>query len=133
MTNWIVGHTDRFKAAVTQRSISNWISFYGTSDIGPFFVQFQLENNLSQVEALWKMSPLAYAENAKTPLLVIHGDNDLRCPKEQGEQFYIAMKRQRVDTQMVTFPQSSHGLSRNGLPNLRVERMQHIVDWFETH
>ncbi|WP_028274315.1 S9 family peptidase [Atopococcus tabaci] len=133
MTNWIVGHTDRFRAAVTQRSISNWISFYGTSDIGPFFVQFQLQNNLSQVEELWKMSPLAYAENAKTPLLVIHGENDLRCPQEQGEQIYIAMKRQRVDTKLVTFPQSSHGLSREGLPNLRMERLQHIVEWFEIH
>lgn len=133
MTNWIVGHTDRFKAAVTQRSISNWISFYGTSDIGPHFVQFQLQNNVSQMEELWKMSPLAYAENAQTPLLLIHGDEDLRCPKEQAEQFYTAMKRQRVDTKLVTFPQSNHGLSRNGLPNLRKERLQHIVDWFETY
>lgn len=133
MTNWVVGHTDRFKAAVTQRSISNWISFYGTSDIGPFFVKFQLQHDLSNVEKLWEMSPLAHAHNAKTPILVMHSDEDLRCPKEQGEQFYVAMKRQGVDTQFMTFPKSSHGLSRAGLPNLRIQRMEAITEWFKTH
>lgn len=133
MTNWIVGHTDRFKAAVTQRSISNWISFYGTSDVGPFFVQFQLQNDLSNVTRLWEMSPLAYAKKAKTPILILHSDEDLRCPKEQGEQFYIAMKRQGVETQFMTFPKSSHGLSRNGLPNLRIDRLKAVSDWFESH
>lgn len=133
MTNWIVGHTDRFKAAVTQRSISNWISFYGTSDVGPFFVQFQLQNDLSNVTKLWEMSPLAHAKNAKTPILILHSDDDLRCPKEQGEQFYIAMKRQGVETQFMTFPKSSHGLSRNGLPNLRIDRLKAVSDWFESH
>lgn len=133
MTNWIVGHTDRFKAAVTQRSISNWISFYGTSDVGPFFVQFQLQNDLSNVTKLWEMSPLAHAKHAKTPILILHSDDDLRCPKEQGEQFYIAMKRQGVETQFMTFPKSSHGLSRNGLPNLRIDRLKAVSDWFESH
>jgi len=133
MTNWMVTHTDRFRAAVTQRSISNWISFYGTSDIGPAFVEFQLGRDLSNHEALWEMSPIAHAENANTPLLVIHGEEDLRCPQEQGEQMYIAMKKQRVETRFVTFPKSSHGLSRNGLPNLRMERLDEIVNWFEEH
>lgn len=133
MTNWIVGHTDRFQAAVTQRSISNWISFYGTSDIGPFFTKFQLQHDLDELDALWKMSPLAYARNAKTPLLILHGQADLRCPQEQGEQFFVAMKKNQIDTKMILFPQSSHGLSRNGLPSLRVERLQSIVDWFDQH
>ncbi|WP_208560568.1 S9 family peptidase [Marinilactibacillus kalidii] len=133
MTNWIVGHTDRFKAAVTQRCISNWISFYGTSDVGPHFVEFQLQHDLSDMQELWKMSPLAYAGNVKTPLLVIHGEEDLRCPQEQAEQMYIAMKKQGVDTKLITFPQSSHGLSRMGLPNLRLARMEAIVEWFEKH
>lgn len=133
MTNWMVTHTNRFKAAVTQRSISNWISFYGTSDVGPSFVEFQLGRDLSDVEDLWKMSPLAHAKNAQTPLLILHGEEDHRCPQEQGEQMYRAMKKQRVQTRLVTFPQSSHGLSREGLPNLRIERLEEIVDWFETH
>lgn len=133
MTNWIVTHNDRFKAAVTQRCISNWVSFYGTSDIGPSFVEFQLGRDLSKADELWEMSPLAHAENAKTPLLIIHGEEDYRCPQEQAEQMYIAMKKQRVDTRFVTFPQSSHGLSREGLPNLRQERLSEIVTWFENY
>lgn len=133
MTNWIVTQTDRFRAAVTQRSISNWISFYGTSDIGPHFVEYQLGRDLSDAEGLWKMSPMAHVQNAKTPLLVIHGEEDLRCPLEQGEQMYIAMKKQNVETRLVTFPKSSHGLSRNGLPNLRMERLEEVANWFKNH
>lgn len=133
MTNWIVTHTDRFKAAVTQRSISNWISFYGTSDVGASFTEFQLGRDLSDIEGLWKMSPLAYAEDAKTPLLILHGEEDLRCPIEQGQQMYIAMKKHGVETKFVNFPQSSHGLSRAGKPNLRIERLEEVVNWFNEH
>lgn len=130
MTNWIVTHTDRFKAAVTQRSISNWISFYGTSDVGPFFVEYQLQQDLSNSQRLWELSPLAYASNAKTPLLILHGEEDLRCPLEQAQQFYIAMRKYGVPTKLITFPQSSHGLSRIGLPNLRMKRLEAIQEWF---
>lgn len=133
MTNWIVGHTNRFRAAISQRSISNWISFYGTSDVGAFFVEFQLQRDLSDVEGLWKMSPLAYAKSAQTPILLMHSEQDLRCPMEQAEQFYVAMKKQRVETKLITFPQSSHGLSRNGLPNLRVKRFATILEWLDQH
>lgn len=130
MTNWIIGHTQRFKRGVTQRSISNWLSFYGTSDIGAFFVNYQLQRNLEQGAELWQMSPLAHLSNITTPLLVLHGQEDLRCPLEQGEQMYIGMKSQGVETKMITFPQSSHGLSRTGLPNLRKSRLESIVQWF---
>ena len=133
MTNWIVTHTDRFRAAVTQRSISNWISFYGTSDIGPFFVEKQLLDDINNPERLWEMSPVAHAKNAKTPLLVLHGQSDLRCPQEQGEQMYMAMRKNNVPTKMILFPQSSHGLSRQGLPNLRQARLKAITDWFEEY
>ena len=133
MTNWIVRHTDRFRAAVTQRSISNWISFYGTSDIGPFFVEKQLLDDIHNPQRLWEMSPVAHAKNAKTPLLVLHGQSDLRCPQEQGEQMYMAMRKNNVPTKMILFPQSSHGLSRSGLPNLRQERLKAITDWFEEY
>lgn len=130
MANWIIGHTQRFKRGVTQRSISNWLSFYGTSDIGAFFVNYQLQRNLEQGAELWQMSPLAHLSNITTPLLVLHGQEDLRCPLEQGEQMYIGMKSQGVETKMITFPQSSHGLSRTGLPNLRKSRLESIVQWF---
>lgn len=130
MTNWIVTHTNRFKAAVTQRSISNWISFYGTSDIGPFFVEYQLQADILNPKRLWEMSPIAYIQNAQTPLLILHGEEDLRCPKEQAEQFYIAMKKRKIPTKLILFPHSSHGLSRTGLPNLRQERLNAIIEWF---
>ncbi len=133
MTNWIVTHTDRFKAAVTQRSISNWISFYGVSDIGPSFVEFQLGADLSEMDKLWKMSPLAHAEYAKTPLLIIHAEEDYRCPLEQAEQMYIAMKKHNVETELVIFPKSDHGLSREGIPNLRMERLEAIANWFKKY
>lgn len=131
MTNWIVGHTNRFKRAITQRSISNWISFYGTSDVGSFFVEYQLQHDLEDYEELYRMSPIKYVANIKTPTLVMHSLNDYRCPIEQGEQFFTSLKRHNVETELITFPQSSHGLSRNGLPNLRVERFHEIIEWLQ--
>lgn len=131
MTNWIVGHTNRFKAAVTQRSISNWISFRGVSDIGYYFNEWQIQADLGEVEKLWKHSPIAYVENMKTPLKIIHNERDFRCPMEQAEQLYIALKHQGIETEFVRFPESDHNLSRTGKPNLRIERLNHISSWFD--
>ncbi|WP_338541929.1 S9 family peptidase [Paenibacillus tundrae] len=134
MTNWIVGHTDRFTAAVTQRSISNWLSFYGVSDIGYFFTEDQIGGNAwEDTEKLWKHSPLAYVGNVTTPLLILHGEQDLRCPIEQAEQLYIALKRRRQTTRLVRFPGANHELSRGGHPHLRVRRLEHIAGWFNEH
>ncbi|MEC0123573.1 S9 family peptidase [Paenibacillus pabuli] len=134
MTNWIVGHTDRFKAAVTQRSISNWLSFYGVSDIGFFFTEDQIGGNAwDDTEKLWKHSPLAYVGNVSTPLLILHGEQDLRCPIEQAEQLYVALKRRRQTTRFVRFPGANHELSRGGHPYLRVRRLEHIAGWFNEH
>ncbi|CAM3777363.1 S9 family peptidase [Mesobacillus thioparans] len=133
MTNWIVGHTDMFKAAVTQRSISNWISFYGVSDIGYYFTEWQIQSDLSDLETLWKHSPLAYADKINTPLLILHSEKDYRCPIEQAEQLFIALKRQGKETKFIRFPESNHELSRSGKPNLRLSRLAAIVDWFNGH
>ena len=133
MTNWIVGHTDRFKAAVTQRSISNWISFYGVSDIGYYFTEWQIQADLSYLETLWKHSPLAYVDQINTPLLILHSEKDYRCPIEQAEQLFIALKRQGKETKFIRFPESNHELSRSGKPNLRLARLASIVDWFNSH
>ncbi|SEM80441.1 S9 family peptidase [Paenibacillus sp. OK076] len=134
MTNWIVGHTDRFKAAVTQRSISNWLSFYGVSDIGFFFTEDQIGGNAwDDTEKLWKHSPLAYVGNINTPLLILHGEQDLRCPIEQAEQLYVALKRRKQTTRFVRFPGANHELSRGGHPHLRVRRLEHIAGWFNEH
>ncbi|WP_332648603.1 S9 family peptidase [Lysinibacillus sp. 54212] len=131
MTNWIVGHTDRFKAAVTQRSISNWISFFGVSDIGYYFSEWQILSDMKSPDKLWDHSPLKYAENVSTPLLILHSEKDFRCPIEQAEQLYITLKSQGKEVGFVRFPDSDHNLSRTGLPNLRIERLEQIVSWFK--
>lgn len=134
MTNWIVGHTNRFQAAVTQRSISNWVSFYGVSDIGYYFTEDQIWGNpWNDLEKLWKHSPIAYVEQVDTPLLILHSEQDLRCPIEQGEQLFIALKRLGKEAQFIRFPGADHNLSRSGHPHLRVKRLTHIVRWFEEH
>ena len=130
MTNWIVGHTDRFKAAVTQRSISNWISFYGVSDIGYYFTEWQIQSDMTDIDKLWDHSPLKYAANVTTPLLILHGEDDLRCPIEQAQQLYITLKRMGKETEFVRFPNADHNLSRTGLPNLRIARLEEITGWF---
>ncbi|WP_046213456.1 S9 family peptidase [Paenibacillus wulumuqiensis] len=134
MTNWIVGHTDRFKAAVTQRSICNWVSFYGVSDIGFYFTEDQIGGTPWQrLETLWKHSPLAFVENVKTPILVLHGEQDLRCPMEQAEQWFTGLKRIGAVTRLVRFPDADHNLSRSGHPQLRIQRLEHIAGWFEQY
>lgn len=132
MTNWIVSHTNRFKAAVTQRSISNWLSFYGVSDIGYFFTKWEQGYNLlDNPKKLWDFSPLKYAENVETPLLILHSELDHRCPIEQGEQLFITLKHLHKEVEFVRFPGESHNLSRTGQPDMRIERLNHILRWFE--
>ena len=133
MTNWIVGHTNRFKAAVTQRSISNWISFFGVSDIGYYFSEWQMGADMTDVDKLWKHSPLKYAKNVETPLLILHSENDYRCPIEQSEQLYVTLKSMGKDTQFVRFPEADHNLSRTGKPNLRFARLEQIAGWMEKY
>ncbi|GAA0368822.1 S9 family peptidase [Bacillus horti] len=133
MTNVIVTRTDRFKAAVTQRSICNWLSFYGTSDIGFFFTYAQhgKANLWDDEEKLLRVSPIRYARNVKTPTLILHSEQDLRCPMEQAEQWYIALRYLGVETKLVRFPDENHELSRSGKPKHRLERLQHLIGWFE--
>lgn len=133
MTNWIVSHTNRFKAAVTQRSISNWISFYGVSDIGYYFCEWQHLLDKSDFDGLWKISPLRYVDHIETPLLILHSEEDLRCPIEQAEQLYIALKHRRKTAKLIRFPKSNHELSRSGIPNLRIRRLNYIKEWFEQY
>ena len=133
MTNWIVGHTNRFKAAVTQRSISNWTSFFGVSDIGYYFTPWQIGTDMLDPEKLWEHSPLKYAKNIETPLLILHSELDFRCPIEQAEQLFITLKSMGKVAAFVRFPDNNHNLSRTGTPNLRIERLQQIVSWFEKY
>ena len=134
MTNWIIGHTDRFCCAASQRSISNWLSFYGVSDIGPYFSADQtLGDPFDSPEKMWEQSPLKYAKNVKTPTLFIHSDEDYRCPLEQGLQMVTALMQQGVPARMCLFHGENHELSRSGRPKHRLRRLREITDWFEAY
>lgn len=134
MTVWIIGHTDRFKAAVTQRCVSNLVSMWGSSDLNWIFQEVLNDKPpFEDLEKFWQHSPIKYIGNAKTPTMVIHSENDLRCPIEQGEQVFVALKKLGVDTEMVRFPDEFHGLSRNGRTDRRVARLNHIRAWFDKY
>ncbi|WP_448521213.1 S9 family peptidase [Pseudothermotoga sp.] len=134
MTNWIIGHTHRFKAAVSQRSIANWISKFGTTDIGYFFVEDQhLATPWSDFEKLWWHSPMKYANEVKTPTLFIHSEEDYRCWLVEGIQMFTSLKYHGVETKLVMFRGENHELSRSGKPLHRMRRLREILDWFEKH
>ncbi len=134
MTNWIIGHTDRFKAAVSQRSISNWLSKSNTTDIGYYFSADQIgETAWSNPEKLWWHSPLKYADRVHTPTLFIHSDEDYRCWLAEGIQMFTALKFHGVEARMCIFRGENHELSRSGLPKHRVRRLEEITRWFDEH
>lgn len=132
MTNWIVGHTNRFRAAAAQRSISNWTTEYGVTDIGYYFVPDQMgATPFSDYEALWNMSPLKYAENIETPLLLEHSDQDYRCWLPEALQMFTALKDQGKEARIIITKGENHELSRSGKPKSRIRRIQEITDWFD--
>lgn len=136
MTNWIIGHTDRFAAAATQRSISNWISFYGSSDIGYTFACDQADTDTFDQAGflkLWEHSPLRYINGCDTPTLIIHADKDYRCPLEQGMQMFTALKDRGVDSEMFLFHNETHELSRSGKPKGRILRLKAITEWMDKY
>jgi dipeptidyl aminopeptidase/acylaminoacyl peptidase len=134
MTNWVVGHTDRFKAAVTMRSISNHLSQWGTSDLAFMKGFWEFPGDPWEVPTwYWERSPLAYVTNITTPLLILHSEMDLRCPVGEGEQLFAALKKLKREAVFVRFPGESHDLSRIGKPKHRAERLRLIVQWFADH
>lgn len=134
MTNWIIGHTNRFKAAATQRSVSNLISMWGSSDFNWAFQEtFDNKAPYESIGELWRMSPISHFANVKTPTLVLHSMQDHRCPIEQDEQVYVALKKLGVPTEFIVFPDESHGLSRGGRTDRRIARLNHILHWFDRY
>ena len=134
MTNWIIGHTDRFRACASQRSISNWTSFYGVSDIGPDFSEDQCGASLwPDAEKFWQHSPMKYADKVKTPTLFIHSLEDYRCPVDQGYQMYSALAAHGVESRLILFRGENHELSRSGKPKHRLRRLNEITGWFDSH
>lgn len=134
MTNWIIGHTKRFKAAASQRSISNWISKFATTDIGYFFVEDQQASTpWKDVEKLWFHSPLKYADKVVTPTLFIHSEEDYRCWLAEGLQMFTSLKYHGVESKLVLFKGENHELSRSGKPKHRIRRLKEITQWFNRH
>ena len=134
MTNWLIGHTDRFRAAVTQRCCSNYVSMYGTDDISFNTSRLSFDAEVwEDPELYWRLSPITYVANVRTPLLIVHSEDDHRCPIEQAEQLFTALKRRRQVVEFVRFPNESHGLSRAGQPRHRLERLEAITGWFQQH
>ena len=132
MTNWIIGHTNRFRAAASQRSISNWISLTALSDIGYSFVDGYSGTDIwGNTDLLWKQSPLAYADKVTTPTLFIHSDEDYRCPLPEGLQMFSALRYHQVPARIVIFKGENHELSRSGRPKNRIRRLQEITNWFD--
>ena len=134
MTLWIIGHTKRFQAAITDRCVSNFVSEWGSSDLNwTFEYEVEAAPPYKDFKKWWDMSPMKYIGNAKTPTLVQHYENDLRCPIEQGEQVFVALKRLGVATEFVRYPDEFHGMSRTGRTDRRIERIKHILRWFDKY
>lgn len=134
MTAWIIGHTDRFAAAVSQRGVYNISSFYGTTDV-PLLISNEFDAEpWEDHDVYWENSPLKYAANIKTPLLLIHSENDFRVPIEQAEQLF-AWVRRATDTpvRMLRYPREGHSLSRIGEPGHRVSRLTEMINWFDRY
>jgi dipeptidyl aminopeptidase/acylaminoacyl peptidase len=131
MTNWVIGHSRDFAGAITDRCVSNLVSMGGTSDYVDEPDRYFPGNFWDRPEARWQQSPIAYLGNAKTPTLIIHSEGDLRCNIEQAEQVFSALKLLGVPTRLVRYPATtSHGLSRSGPPDLRLDRLEQILKWW---
>jgi len=132
LTNWITGHTDRFQAAVTQRSYCNALGYFGVDDIGAISDVAELGGHPWEVpERYLALSPLFFAGDVTTPTLIEHQADDYRCPLSQAEQWYAALKKCGVPTKLLIYPNESHGMSRNGKPRHRIERLGHNTAWFD--
>jgi dipeptidyl aminopeptidase/acylaminoacyl peptidase len=130
MTSWIVGHTKRFKAALSERAVNHLVSAFGSSDLFWLFERQFGGPMWDNVDAWLRMSPATYAREIETPLLVVHSENDLRCNVEQGEHLFTLLRLLGKDVEMLRFPNESHELSRSGSPLHRVQRFEAILEWF---
>ncbi|AOT10631.1 S9 family peptidase [Pseudoalteromonas luteoviolacea] len=134
LTNWITTKTDRFKAAVTQRSVSSWISEAGTQEYTPNQMTVEFGGHLwNNFNAYWYRSPLKYADKVSTPTLIIHSDADMITPIGQAQEWFYALKVNKVPVEMVIFKGETHSLSRSGKPTNLVARIEHILAWFERY
>ncbi len=133
MTAWIVGHDQRFAAAVSQRGVYHLTSFFGTSDV-PELIEWEFDARPWEAyEDLWRYSPLAYVNEIKTPLLIIHSERDFRAPIPDAEHLFVMLRRLKREVEFVRYPREGHELSRSGEPRHRVDRLNRIIDWFDRY
>ena len=133
MTSWIIGHTNRFKAAISERAVNDWYLMQGTSDIGSYFNQLYLGENATiqdDLDAVLRQSPITYAKEMRTPVLILHSEDDWRCPVSQAEQLYVTLKQVGRDVEFVRFPDENHELSRSGRPGHRTDRFGVILEYW---
>ena len=133
MTSWIVGHTDRFKAACSERAVNNMIAEGGSSDIGIWFKGYTGAHWFEDPETHLRVSPSTYAQNITTPLLIVHSEEDLRCPVVNAEELFTILRLLGREVELVRFPGEGHELSRSGKPRHRVQRFEILVDWFDRY
>jgi dipeptidyl aminopeptidase/acylaminoacyl peptidase len=130
MTAWITGHTDRFKAAETDRMISNWNSWYGNTDVQGL-TEFEFFGKPWDNPTLYdSLSPMRYVARVHTPTLMVQSEEDFRAPIEDAEQWYMALRKRGVPVEFVRYPRSTHELSRSGEPWLLVDRLGRLRQWF---
>ncbi len=133
MTAWLVTHDNRFKAAVAQRGVYNFISMYGVSD-ALTLIEWEFDTlPWKNTELLWDRSPLKYVENVQTPTMILHSEQDYRVGISQADEFYTALKREGKKTCLVRYPREGHELSRSGEPKHRIDRINRIISWFDEH
>lgn len=133
MTTWVVGHTDRFAAAVSERAVNNLLTLETASDAMGLFGHIVGVDHLDDPDEYRRMSPITHVRSITTPLLILHSDEDWRCPVEQADQLYLALRRLGRPVEYHRFPDEGHELSRSGSPRHRVQRAELIVDWFHRH
>ena len=132
MTSWTVGHTDRFKSAIVAAPVTNLVSMYGQTDIAVQFGEQQWGGTpFDSFETYVERSPITYAPNVKTPVLLLHGEADIRCPISQSEEYYVALKRLGKQVEFVRFPGGYHGFTRSGHPAMARSYHEHVLEWFE--
>jgi dipeptidyl aminopeptidase/acylaminoacyl peptidase len=134
MTAWIIGQENRWNSAVVERALISWTSFAGTSDIGGVFPENYTKAPYPEGwSTWWRLGPLSLAEKVATPTLILHSEDDFRCPIEQAEQYFMALLRNGTETEMLRFPGEGHELSRGGTPRHREERFNAVLDWHGRH
>ncbi len=133
MTSWIIGHTNRFKAAISERAVNNLVSMFGSSDLFWVFERQFGGAMYDDVDAYLERSPSTYAKQMETPVLVMHSEQDLRCNIEQGEHLFTLLRLLGKEVEMLRFPAESHELTRSGSPQHRVTRFEAVLEWFDRY